>query len=74
MHCKVKCLAAVAPAAGASRQLAAYRGLVIVGSPSTLHNDEIWYQWLAWVRSYKAILHPAVIDDAIRRLPKPEQS
>ncbi|KAL0035694.1 hypothetical protein WJX79_008965 [Trebouxia sp. C0005] len=34
------------------------RGLVIVGSPATLKANSNWLEWLKWIRSQNAILHP----------------
>lgn len=31
------------------------RGLVVVGSPSTLYPDPTWRPWLDWVRQHQAI-------------------
>ena len=41
------------------------RGLVVVGSPSTLGADKVWRAWLAWVRDRGAFLTP----NALPQLP-----
>ena len=41
--------------------LPCYRGLVVIGSPRTLWDNDNWHKWLEWVKENKAVLHSDVV-------------